>query len=298
MQYTLRIRRLLLAYILLLPSVFAQTPTRSADAYVADGVQAFKSGRYEAAAQFFRKALAIAPTEQTHLYLGVTYAYQVVPHVDTPENLKLADEAVAQFDIVLRANPNAVIAIRQEASVYRITGREQKARELERSAEPLDPANPEIPYTIGVLDWVEAYRNTQLGLSSEGLMDNGVGNSKKSPELCAKLKTQNTPLLDDALANLTRAVELDTSYEEAMTYLSLVYRGRANLHCSDPKAVTQDIVLADTWARKSMAARKSNQTSRQPTAADPLLQPPITPPPPPLPPPPPVPVEPGPPPTR
>jgi tetratricopeptide (TPR) repeat protein len=280
-------RRLLIP-LLLLSSAMAQTGNPSADSYVKSGVQAFKSGHYEDAASLFRKALAIDPAEKTHLYLGVTYSMQVVPNLDTPDNLRFAQQALEQFDAVLKIAPKSLIAIKQESYLYRNTRRPNEAKELAKSAQKLDPDDPELPYTIGVLDWTEAYKNANNALHSEGLNDRANGNPEKSATVWATIYQLNTPLVSEALAELTRAVEINPNYEDAMTYLSLTYRRRADLHRNDPSAIKSDLELADTWAKRAMEARKANEMAReagvtnpQATPADPLLQAPATPPPPP-----------------
>ncbi len=240
-----------------------------------------KANRYEEAARAFRRALAQNPTPQTRLYLATTYASQVVPNLDSPENLRLAAQAIEQFDIILKADPSNLDAIRQEAEVFRNTNRSSDALTLYRRAETLDPGRPEFPYIIGVLDWSQAYKNVTAALAREGLRDDGAGNDGMSPALCADLRDRNTLLVEDAIGSLTRAIELNPDYSDAMTYLSLVYRRRADLHCNDAAATAAEIALADEWNRKSMAARQKNlRTVENPgTAGTTLFEAPPPPPP-------------------
>ncbi len=54
------------------------------------GVQAYKSAQYEEAIDHFQKSIDLDPSyPQARLYLATAYAQQVVPNVDTPDNLKI-----------------------------------------------------------------------------------------------------------------------------------------------------------------------------------------------------------------
>src|ERR1700759_5646554 len=69
------------------------------------GVQAFKNNQYEQAVNHFQNAINLDPSDQTsQLYLATAYAYQVVPNLTTPENLSVAEKAIAGFNKVLEAN--------------------------------------------------------------------------------------------------------------------------------------------------------------------------------------------------
>jgi tetratricopeptide (TPR) repeat protein len=82
------------------------------------GVASFKDAHYDEAVANFRKATQLEPgNEKAHLYLGTTYAYQVVPNLETPENLHTASSALAEFDVVLKSHPNDLTALKQEATV-------------------------------------------------------------------------------------------------------------------------------------------------------------------------------------
>lgn len=53
------------------------------------GVQAYKSAKFEEAINHFQQAVSDDPSlPMAHLYLATAYAQQVVPDLQTPENLK------------------------------------------------------------------------------------------------------------------------------------------------------------------------------------------------------------------
>jgi hypothetical protein len=116
---------------------------------------------------------------------------------------------------------------------------------------------------VGVVDWLQAYKNATDTLASEKLTDNGAGNVKLTKPACQKLADENTPLVTEGNQYLQKAVDLNPTYEEAMTYLSLMARRKADLECGDATAIKADLDLADQWAHKNMDARKINEQKKE-----------------------------------
>ncbi|MDR3736792.1 MAG: hypothetical protein P4L10_14815 [Acidobacteriaceae bacterium] len=77
------------------------------------GVQAYKTAQYDEAINHFQRVVDLAPAHSIgYLYLGTACAQQVVPNVDTPENLQMAQRAIDNFQIVLKMKPNDTIALK------------------------------------------------------------------------------------------------------------------------------------------------------------------------------------------
>jgi tetratricopeptide (TPR) repeat protein len=228
------------------------------------GVAAFKNARFEEAENRFQSALDIDPSyDNARLYLATTYSSQIVPNLDTPENKKIAQKAYDGFSEVLKKDPNSVPALKQIASIDRNTGKLEEAKADEKRVISLVPNDAEAHYTIGVVDWLQAYKNATTVLQSEGLTDKSDGNFKLSKAGCARLSAQNTPLVTEGLEYLTKAVQINPTYEEAMTYLSLMSRRKADLECGNVESVKVDLAAAEMWAQKSMGARKENERRKE-----------------------------------
>lgn len=250
-------RRNSLCFAILLASSTLAHAQGTALEWMNKGVPAFKDARYAEAADDFEQATLLDPTNKlAFLYLGTSYATQVVPNLATPDNRALADKGIAAFEQVLKLDPANLIALQQEAAIYRNTHRPQQAKALEERVIVIDPTNADAHYTIGVLDWVEAYDNAIEKLTADGLTDNGNGNLKMSPSTCHGLQAANQPLVDDGITHLQRAVELKLNYADAMQYLNLLYRRRADLHCGKPVEAKNDLAMADEWVHKAIIARK------------------------------------------
>ena len=228
------------------------------------GINAFKAGRYETAIDFFQNAVKLDPDDSmAQLYLATAYSYQVVPNLDTPENLKMAQKALDGFNAVLAKDPNDLGALRQEASIHRNIKQYDKAIADEQKVISLDPNDAEANYTIGVIDWTLAYKNATTALGAAGLTDDGEGNVKMSKDVCAKLVAQNTNLVSDAMKYLNRAVEINPNYDDAMQYLNLNYRRKADLECGNDAARKADLAQADSWVQKATGARKANEAAKE-----------------------------------
>jgi tetratricopeptide (TPR) repeat protein len=196
------------------------------------GVQAYKNARYEEAIEHFQTAVNLDPSlTMTHMYLATAYAQQVVPNSDTAANRALADHAVAAYKDALQIDPSNVNAIKGVASIY---------------------------YTIGVIDWNKARRNSLQVLADNGLTDKGDGNPSLPKKACDQLATQNGPLVDEALDVLHKAVDLRPSYEDAMAYINLTYRRKAEIECGNADARKADVQQALDWTQKALGARKAN----------------------------------------
>ena len=229
------------------------------------GVQAFKNAQYEEAVNHFQNSIALDPNyEDAKLYLATAYSYQVVPNLDTPDNLKIAQKALDGFNAVLAKDPNDLTALKQIASIDRNIKKLDEAKQYEQKVIALAPNDAEAYYTIAVIDWTtEHYKNTVPILAADGLTDDGNGNAKKSKAACAKLQAANTALVDEALQNLNKAVQLNPTYDDAMAYLQLTYRSKANLECGNDAARKADLAQADEWVQKAMGARKQNELNKE-----------------------------------
>jgi tetratricopeptide (TPR) repeat protein len=222
------------------------------------GVEAFKTARYEEAINHFQQAVSLDPTlPMARLYLATAYSQQVVPNLKTPDNLKNAQLAIQNFQIVLEKEPNNINALKGIAALYLNTQNFDQAKAYQRKVIDADPNDAAAYYTIGVIDWTVAYKNAIPVRQSLGLHDNG--DPIKDKKACGALAEENTPLIQEGLDALNKATQLKENYDEAMAYINLLYRRKAETECGDEDARKADLATADEWVQKAMAARKANQ---------------------------------------
>jgi hypothetical protein len=136
-------------------------------------------------------------------------------------------------------------------------------------AADLDPNDPEVYYSIGVIDWTQAYQPRMEERAKLGLKPDEPLKDKK---VCAGLKSKNWNAIQDGIDNLNRALQLRAEYDDAMAYMNLLYREKADLECDDPAARAADLKTADEWVDKTMAAKKA-KAEKQPGAQGITMQP-------------------------
>ena len=237
------------------------------------GVEAYKSAHYEEAIGHFQSATQLDPNlPMAKTYLATALAQNVVPGLNTAENLKTAQQSIDIFKEVLDKDPSDVNSLKQVAGIYfSIANPSDNAKWLDNLANAkawqekvlaVDPKDPEAAYTVGVIDWMEAHANLLAVLQGAGINDDGEGNQKAPKKIMEPLKAQNGPLVDESLKFLNQAVANRANYEEAMTYLNLDYRAKANVDYGDSAAVKADLASAQDWTSKAMSTRKANEEKK------------------------------------
>jgi Tfp pilus assembly protein PilF len=70
------------------------------------------------------------------------------------------------------------------------------------------------------------------------------------------LAQENGALIDEGLQHLEEAVKIDPLYDDAMAYINLLYRQKADI--SDTKQQYEEyITLAENWNDRVLEARKA-----------------------------------------
>ncbi|HWA95565.1 MAG TPA: tetratricopeptide repeat protein [Terracidiphilus sp.] len=227
------------------------------------GVASYKAARYEEAIGHFQKATELDPSlPMAKTYLATALAQNIVPGLDTPENLKNASQAIDIFKQVLQQEPNDVNSLKQIAGIYLNIKKFQEAKDWQKKVLALDPKDPEAAYTIGVIDWTLAHENVLKALAPVGLNDDGEGNVKAPKKVLQQISEENAPLVEEALQYLNQAVANRANYDDAMSYLNLVYRRKADVDYANPSAVKADVAAAKDWSAKAMGARKANEAKK------------------------------------
>jgi tetratricopeptide (TPR) repeat protein len=243
------------------------------------GVRAYKQARFEEAVQHFEKSIELAPDNNiAHLYLATTYAQQYIPGAETPENIRFADQALEHYQRVLDGDPapSAKIAsTKAVAYLYLQTKKFDDSKRFYRMASDLDPNDPENYYSIAVIDWTVTYvprqeERAKLGMKPEDSLPAGARN------VCFEMKEKNSTNIEEAINNLNKALQLRRDYDDAMAYMNLMYRERADIQCDDPVAHDADLKTADDWVDKAMATKKvkekKSERARKPFT---IIEPPV-----------------------
>jgi len=219
------------------------------------GVQAFKGAQYPQAVEFFKTAVDLDPTFVTaRQYLAVAYMQQYIPGAESPENKQMWQAAHDNFLKVLDSDPKNPVSIEYLAALYLNEKDWANARQWYDKVVAVEPENPVGYYSLAFIDWSEWYpeygrARLELGMKQD---DKGPFKDKKKRE---ELKHKFGATIQDGLTNLEKALKLDPNYDDAMAYLNLLYRERADL--ADTKEEYEaSVKTAEQWFNKAMEIRK------------------------------------------
>ena len=227
------------------------------------GYKEYKKAHYDEAIRHFQRATELNPDLLiAKSYLGVAIEQKVVPGLDTPENLRTAQQAIDLFRQVLDANPHDVNSMKQVAGIYYSIKKLDDAKAWQKKVLAEDPKDPEAAYTVGVIDWQETHQNVLDALMPAGLSDDGEGNAKAPASVMEPIKAQNGALVEEGLQYLNQAVENRPNYDDAMAYLNLMYRRKADLDFDNESARKEDVAKAEEWRNKAVATRKANEEKK------------------------------------
>src|ERR1700721_2829939 len=126
------------------------------------GVEAYKSSHYEQAIDHFQQAVQLDPTLiNARMYLATAYVSQFIPGVDSPDNVRTAQQAIDEYQKVIDANPARDQKVNSAKGIAYLYLNEKKwddAKKYYRMASELDPNDPEPYYSVGVFDWPAPYQ--------------------------------------------------------------------------------------------------------------------------------------------
>lgn len=243
-----------LVLLVALAPLWAQDSIESRN-WVNIGVQAFRSAQYPEAIRDFQKAVDLDPTFVTaRLYLASAYMQQYIPGADTPENRETAANAEDNFRRVLAQDPANRVAMNSIASLNLNQKKWDDAQQWYEKLMATDPANADIYYSLGFIAWSKWYPNYQQARSRLGMRPEDPG-PISDPGIKQDLRARYGGVLQDGIAYLQKALDLNPQYDDAMAYMNLLIRERADLS-DTPEEYRQDIAVADQWVQKALDTKK------------------------------------------
>jgi len=204
------------------------------------GVAAFKEAQFDKAVENFKEAKELDPDlMNARLYLATAYASQYIPGAPSEENKQHGEAAIAEYKSVLEKSPDNLSAIDGLASIlYQMAGQPFDQKKFEESKSyhekhiQLKPQDKQPYYSVGVIDWALAYRgNTEMRADyNKAHINKQVKDTDPlPPEVRKAYADKYGALVDDGISNLKKAIEVDKEYDDAMTYLNLLYRRKADM---------------------------------------------------------------------
>jgi tetratricopeptide (TPR) repeat protein len=219
-----------------------------------NGVQAYRHGKYVQAVDALEQAAAARPDSvETRVYLANAYLKQYRP------GAPVAKKAEEHLRKALEIEPMSRAALQSLGwlefnEAQNLAGTGEKLAMLDRAAgcyRKLSAIHPKDGYYwLGVIAWLKAHAQltdarAQLHLEPE---DSG-------PLSDEKVRGALGPVYDDAVKQLARALETDPDSGDAMVFMSLCLREKADLAASDDD-YAQVIRQADEWSQKARSAKR------------------------------------------
>jgi hypothetical protein len=79
----------------------------------------------------------------------------------------------------------------------------------------------------------------------------------KDKKVKEELKAKWSPVIDNGLQALDKALQIDPSRDDAMAYENLLVRERADL-ADNKEDYEKQVKVADDWVQRSLATKKAN----------------------------------------
>jgi tetratricopeptide (TPR) repeat protein len=204
------------------------------------GVQAFKNGQSDTAIEDFKQATELDPSLlNARIFLATAYSSLYIPGAPSAENLARGNQAIAEFKEVLEKQPDNLTAIDQLGSItFLMAGQPfdpkkfDEAKAYQEKHIQIHPNDPEPYYWIGVIDWTLAFRAN--GAARVKYNTEHVNKQIKDTDpLPAQVRTdyasQYAAMVDEGISDVQKAIQIRPDYDDAMAYLNLLYRRKADM---------------------------------------------------------------------
>jgi tetratricopeptide (TPR) repeat protein len=222
------------------------------------GIQSFKAGQTDAAIENFKQATELDPNlMMAKLYLGTAYQSSYIPGAPSDENQRMGKQALEEYQQVLAADPNNLDAIDRVGALLNAMASVPFSPDMMNQSKTywqkhiaLKADDPEPYYWIGVIDWNLAWKSN---MASRAAYNHIPANYKKQVkddqplpnDIRDKFAAEQAKTVDEGLTALKKAVDLKPDYDDAIAYLSLMDRQKADM-TADPAQRDELLKTADT----------------------------------------------------
>jgi tetratricopeptide (TPR) repeat protein len=245
------------------------------------GVSAYKNAKYSDAVSFFQQAVDLDPTNpNAGVYLATAYMMQWIPGASSPENIAFATKAKEEFNKVLAKDPNNAVALASLASLAFNEADplplDQKMAKLDEAADwykklvTADPKNRDGYYSLGAIAQKKFYPALMTARVNGNMKPDEPGplkDKKAKAELAAKYSAS----IDDGIKNLQTALNIEPESDDAMAYMNLLIRERADL-ADDKDAYKKQVEEADSWLQKALDTNKAKQEKAEKKTSGGIIQ--------------------------
>jgi tetratricopeptide (TPR) repeat protein len=237
------------------------------------GVEAYKNAQFDQAVEYFKDAKDLDPKlTNARLYLAQAYAQQYIPGAPSDENKRNGEQAIAEWKEVLQTDPNNLTAIGGIGSMlYNMASSPfnrdmmEDAKSYQQKALSINPNDSTAYYWVGVLDYWIAYRtNAQLRSDYNQKAKKPIHPLDPLPApVRDQFIQQEGQTVQEGIADLQHAIQINPDYANAMAYLNLLLRQKADME-TDTDARQADEKQADDLLEK---VKEINQKQMSPSGS-------------------------------
>jgi tetratricopeptide (TPR) repeat protein len=231
------------------------------------GVHDFESAKYTDAIEHFTKAVELDPDDPVNReYLATSYFAQWIPGAESPQNKEFAGRAREEFAKVLERDPKDLTALQYLSSMAYSEAlplpQDQKLIKFKEAAEwnhkviEADPNNKQAYYYLGVIAYAQWHPALMLTELDQHMKPDDPG-PFKDKKVRDKLRQDYGASVDQGIADLQKALDIDKDYADAMAYQQLLIRERAYLD-DDRAAYDKDVEKAQELLTKAVETKKAN----------------------------------------
>jgi tetratricopeptide (TPR) repeat protein len=244
-----------------------------------DGARAYRDGRFAEAQEKFQQARDLDPSQKNApVFIARAIHAQYRPGVDTPENVKRAQDAIEAYKQVLANDPSNKDASNAIAYIYRQMRDEEKESAWLMQRATMQGAPAEVrsdAYTVlASKDWNCAYDITEANKKTVNKPDAVVIEYVKPKEQGDFDKARGCIL--KGLEQASKAIELNPSNPNAWSYKTNLIREQAKLAQMEGKAdekanFEREAAIAEAEARKlteEAAAKKKEEDAKKAPKTD------------------------------
>ncbi len=235
--------------------LFSQCPAPDAGASssMSAGSAAYAAHRYSEAAACFAQATKADPKSlQANLFYGYALQSQYIPGDGSSANLDVALSARQRFVDVLDIDPKNTDAMISIATLSYQQKKFDEARLWYGKLLDITPQNKEALYMLGVIAYAESNMLTSAARLETDMKPTDPGPIKDVAKR-AEVRREDLDRVEEGIRNLNKALAIDPNLDDAMAYMDLLYRQRADLQADI--AYRKDMATADQWRQKAIAAK-------------------------------------------
>ena len=186
---------------------------------------------------------------------------QYVPDQQSQQNRAVAENALREFNRVLQLDPSNIVAVQSLATLDLNMKQWDEAQQYFEKLAVMNPSSSDANYSMGFIAWSKWYpayadARKQLGMKPEDPGPLPAGSLK------ADLKAKYSQVIEQGIRSLEKALAINPQYDDAMAYMNLLIRERADL--VDTKADYQgEVAVADDWVHKALAVKRQKAEANQ-----------------------------------